>query len=275
MEFICTYPDWRICPNYYMVLFHGPSRQSVLPDAFTPSNWTFNSPHEYVTVRATWTIHDPGRYNVYAYPQFIYCERWKDMDWPWEKATVQGSPFQLMVQTKPTEASIPSDIEGYGTCAANEVDVGRYLSTNASETNPQFAAMYEGLDRKFIWAPYKCKVPARTWRQALDMIPSAKHFLFVGDSQTRGGFCTRVWNSVHGTVYDSVCDSISSPGKYWDQRWGHKFTSVILEKNKNRAEERNISFTFLWVANDFDAVRSTLLSQTDPPPSHVVFNMGL
>ena len=275
MEFYCTYPDTDMCPPYYMVLFHGPSRQSVLPDAFTSTNWTFKSPHEYAVVRANWTIHDPGMYNVYVYPQFVYCKQWKGMDWPWQKATVQGSPFQLTVQSRRVDVTIPADAEGYETCTSEEIDQGRYLSTNASISNPRFAAMYEGSGRNFVWAPYKCKVPTRNAHQALDLIPTGKHFLFIGDSLTRGGFCTWIWEYVHGSVDGSVCDFKNAPSIYWDMKWGHKFTSVILEKNENRSEERNISFSFLWVAHNFDTVLPTLLSLTDPPPTHVVFNMGL
>lgn len=272
MEFSCTSPDEGMCPQYYMVLFDGPSRQNALPDIFTPLNWTNNSSHEYATVQAKWTIRDPGEYNVYAYPQFVYCEKWKEMEWSWEKAAVQGSPFELTVQRK---APRSGEGKGYGTCISEDIDDGRYLSTNASLSSPQFAAMYEGSGRKFVWAPYKCKIPPRNINQVLDLMPTAKHFLFIGDSQTRGGFCARIWERLHGTVSGSVCDYKNSPEEYWETKWGHKFTSIILEKNEKRLEQRNVSFSYLWVAHNFSDVIPTLLSLRNPPPTHVVFNMAL
>jgi len=275
MQFSCLYPEKSLCPPYYMVFFHGPSRQSVLPDAFTSLNWTVNSPHEFATVQATWTIHDPGHYNVYIYPQFVYCDIWQDMEFPWEKAAVQDTPFQLTVQPSP-HATTPDTQEGYGTCTTSEeIDHGRYLSTNIS-SNPRFTSMYAHSGRHFIWKPYTCNIPVRNIHEALDLIPSAKHFMFLGDSTTRGGFCTRIWQDLHGSVAGSVCDYKTDDGTvYWDLKWGHKFTSVLLEKNDNRQVERNVSFSFLWLADNFTEVGPTLLSLTEPPPSHVVFNMGL
>lgn len=270
MVFHCTFPDKSLCPPYYMVLFHGPTRQSVLPENFSELNWTYTSPDDFASVNAKWTIHDAGQYLVYAYPQFIYCGKWKEMEFPWEKATVQGTPLTISVipGTSATE-------EGYQVCSANDIDAGRYLSTNPKVSSKEFADMYAGSGRDFVWAPYKCKIPHRTITEAIDLMPPAKHFLFVGDSLTRGGFCARIWESLHGTVQGGVCDYKNSPAEYWDMKWGHKFTHKVFEKDDKRDVERNVSFSYLWVAHNFSTVVPTILTLTDPPPTHVVFNMGL
>lgn len=173
MVFHCTFPDKSLCPPYYMVLFHGPTRQSVLPENFSELNWTYTSPDDFASVNAKWTIHDAGQYLVYAYPQFIYCGKWKEMEFPWEKATVQGTPLTISVipGTSATE-------EGYQVCSANDIDAGRYLSTNPKVSSKEFADMYAGSGRDFVWAPYKCKIPHRTITEAIDLMPPAKHFLF-------------------------------------------------------------------------------------------------
>jgi hypothetical protein len=268
MVFNCTYPDQRLCPSYFMVLFHGPTRQSVLPDMFSQLNRTGDTPASQSTLTATWTINDPGEYKVYAYPQFVYCKQWETMDYPWEKASVEGSPFRITVLPAPSPLE-----EGYGTCSGGDADNGRYLSTADGIASTEFQDMYAGQGREFVFAPYKCKVPPRTIHQALSSIPSAKHFLFIGDSMTRGGFCTRIWEQLHGSVWGSVCDYKTNSAEYWDMKWGHKFTNVLLDEDTDH--QRNVSFSFLWVAHNFSSVVPTLLSLTDPPPTHVVFNMAL
>jgi hypothetical protein len=272
IHFTCTYPDKRLCPDYFMVLFHGPTRQNILPTNFSPVNWTYSRPDAIATLSATWTIHDKGEYKVYVYPQFVYCGQWDKMDYPWQKASVQGTPFSLTVKANP---NIVVE-EGYGACSAEDIDDGRYLSTDPAISPPEFTAIFSGttLSRSFVYAPYKCKIPPRTIREALPLIPSAKHFLFIGDSLTRGGFCTRIWEQLHGDVIGSVCDYKTNGENYWDMKWGHKFTNYVLDNENGSSEGRNISFSFLWVAHEFATIVPTLLN-LDPPPTHVVFNMGM
>lgn len=283
IQFTCTYPDKHLCPEYFMVLFHGPTRQNILPTNFSPVNWTYSAPGNVATLFAKWTIHDQGEYKVYAYPQFVYCGQWDKMDYPWQKASVQGTPFSLTV--KPGTVTLE---EGYGVCSSEDIDNGRYLSTDVSLSPPRFTDMFSGIasTRQFIYAPYKCKIPPRTIRKALSLIPKANHFVFIGDSLTRGGFCTRIWEQLHGDVIGSVCDYKTNGENYWDMKWGHKFTHYIVDNDTDhkdsdadnedgtRTGSRNVSFSFLWVANEFGIVVPTLLS-LDPPPTHVVFNMGL
>lgn len=268
MTFHCTFPDYRLCPSSYIVLLHGPSRQSIPPELFAPRNWT-NEFNDYASVRVRWTIHDAGNYNVYAYPEFVNCSQWKNMDYPWNKAVVQGSPFQLSVTP-----SIHRE-EGHGACSDEDVDDGRYLSTDA--LSAKGILDYAGLGREFIYTPYKCKIPHRSIEEAVDLLPSAKHFLIIGDSTTRGGFCARMWESLHGTVNGSVCDYKNALSDYWDMKWGHKFTSKTFEKTEWRTAERNVRFSFLWVGHNFSDVLPALLDLAtgDSPPTHVVFNMGV
>lgn len=273
MSFHCIFPDHSLCPPYYTVMFHGPTRQTVSPENFTPSDKK-NPPFTYGTVEATWSIDDPGEYTVYAYPDFVYsdrsktlfCREWKTMQFPWNKAAVENTPFRLVV--KPTKQRE----EGYGDCSPHDLKVGRYLSTDASLSSQRFADMYAHTGRQFVWAPYNCKIPHRRVHEAIRSITSAKNILVIGDSTSRGYFCTRIWEDVHGTTKDTVCDYIRHDQTYWDQDVGHKFTWKMFEDENG---QRNVSFTFLWSPVWFHNKKAVpVLLALDPSPTHIVFTVG-
>ena len=250
-------------------MFHGPSRQTILPENFTSMTKTHNSLDDYYSVHASWIIHDPGIYKVYAYPVFVNSTQWEEMEYPWQRATVEGTPFRLEVKPAP----VP-EVEGFGNCSADMKDIanGRYIS---STMNQEVSQLYNTSGREFIWAPYTCKIPHRTIPEAILELPTAKHFLWIGDSTTRGPFCTRVWESVHGTVLGSECDYKSGSDSYWDMKWGHKFTHNTFD---NDPQNRNLSFSFLWFPYGLETIKEPLLAMKDParpPPTHVVFNFGL
>jgi hypothetical protein len=226
-----------------------------------------HSPFEYANVTATWTINDPGEYLVYAYPEFSFCGMWGQMQFPWYMAAVQGVPFQMQVIAAPS-----AEPEGYGTCSPDDIAHGRFLSTNGSISPKEFTDLYEHTEAQFAWAPYTCKIPHRNVSEAIKAIPTAKHFLWFGDSTSRGPFCAKVWEHVHGDVIDSVCDYKSGTTPYWEMKWGHKFTNKEYDFD---GEKRNISFTFLWTPDNMKTVLAPLLALKDPPPTHVIFNMGL
>lgn len=271
-----------MCPNYYLVMFHGPSRQTIPPQIFRPSNLKANTPFSWNIVEATWTIDDPGEYSVYAYPEFeyrrdsrrLYCKLWKEtMYYPWHKAAVKGCPIHLTVKQN---SNTTSDIEeGYGVCSPEDLRKARYRSTNSLISGQKFADFYNNTKRLFIWAPYKCKIPHRSVEQAITEIPSAKHIVLIGDSTMRGPFCTRIWENLHGTVHDSVCDYRQHNNTYWEQKWGHKFTWKLLKNMGSETGQRNVSFSFLWSPVWFQGRALPELLNMDPPPTHVVFNMGL
>ena len=214
MQFICTSPEPSFCPPYYMVLFHGPTKLSVTPEAFDQLNWTHSAPGEHAVVNAKFVIHDPGHYRVFAYPQFMKCDHWMDLQYPWHSATVQDCSLEITVIGKR-----PPPVEGYGICTTEQIDNGRYLSVNAS---PEFSSLYSHTNRSYIYAPYNCKIPHRTFLDAIKALPTAKHFAYFGDSTMRSPFCSRVWENLHGTVEDSLCDYLNSPMTYNDNKWGHK-----------------------------------------------------
>lgn len=204
---------------------------------------------------------------VYAYPEFSFCGIWSQMQFPWHKAAVMGVPFKMTVKSSPSP-----EPEEYGTCSPTDIINGRFLSTNTSISPKEFTDMYQDPNMSFAWAPYNCKIPHRTVPEAVKSIPSAKHFLWFGDSTTRGPFCAKVWEQIHGDVINSVCDYKSGTTPYWEMKWGHKFTHKVYEID---GEERNVSFSFLWTPDDMKTVLGPLLSLKDPPPTHVIFNMGL
>lgn len=255
MTFQCTSLNSTICPQSYMVLFHGPSRQNVLPEMFSPVD------AESETIRATWIINDPGEYSVYVYPEFRYC-LYSETDLSWNAASVEHSPFKITVQP-----NSPPLIDGYGSCFSSaDVLAGRYLSTNSLTLSSIFA----NSSRAFAWAPYKCKIPPRTAAQALDLMPSAKHVVFIGDSLSRGGFCARIWGSIRGSIEGSVCDYLTNFYEYIERKWEAKHTWRVIE---NHNEARNVSVSLCWAPVDLSDIPPPSLFL--PPPTHVVFNQGM
>ena len=265
MEFTCTSPERKLCPTYYTVLFHGPTRLNVDPELFGPLNWTHKSVYEYATVSAHFTIHDPGQYQVYAYPELYYCSQWKSLDFPFQRAAVEGSPWDLTVFPKHIGDNTDA-AEGFGACTAEQIHDGRYLSVNSSS---EFHNMYQHTGRSFIYAPYKCKIPARTVPQAISSIQGVKHILYIGDSVMRNPFCKLNWKGLHGTVDDTACDPRSQ-----EFHRSHKFTSTGLEVD---GQLTTVNVSFIWT-QDWDYFKEhnvEIVLKMDPPPTHVVINFGL
>lgn len=248
--------DPASCPSSYIVLFQGISRQTISPERFIQHKWY----HGLIT--AKWTLEDEGMYLVYAYPEFMFCNRWERKDVFWNAAAVQTTPLKITVLPPKNPREI-----GYGTCSAAQIPWGRYLSTSS---NTLSKISDSSSNRKFIWTPFACKIPMRTTLQALDSLPSAQHILFVGDSTTRGPFCALVWKQLHGSIQGGVCDFESNSQGYRDDKWGHKYTFKVLEHSG-----RNISVSFLWVP--YEQALQPFYEELEklPPPTHIVFNLGL
>jgi hypothetical protein len=267
MTFTCTNPDPKLCPTYYMVIFDGPSKLSIPPEQFSPLNWTTTTqPFTYAFLNVTFTIRDPGQYKVFAYPELYYCAQWLKLPYPWHKATVEGTPFDILVHP-PSH----STKERYGECtSAEQIEDGRYLSV---DTAPGFRQMYAHTKRSYIYAPHTCKIPARSVTSALSLIPEAKHILYIGDSVMRNPFCAVVWKDIHGTVANSSCDS-TPPKDGTDElkryHYSHKFTSVDVAG-------RNVLFSFLWSPGweHFQNHNAEVVLGMDTLPTHIVINFGL
>lgn len=268
ITFYCMAKDQSLCPSYYRLFFQGPTRQNVPPSNFSKVEKIENDRYSHVKVTARWTIYDAGEYLIYAYPEFGYCAQWLAMDWPFFKASVEGTPAPLRV----ISSRDPRE-EGYGACATSE-DVldGRYLSTDSSLSPEDFADHYKGLQRDFSWAPYSCKIPPRNnVTKFIASIPSAKNFVFMGDSTGRRTFCVKVMRHVHGTIKGTCCDDSDFAG-YEETKFHHKYSYKEFEMDNG--ETRNVSFNFLWTAQGFEFVKDELLKMT-PGPTHIVFNVGL
>jgi hypothetical protein len=261
--------DQSLCPPYYRLFFQGPTRQSVPPGNFSDVQAIENDRYNFAKVTATWTIHDPGEYLIYAYPEFSYCAQWSAMEWPFFKASVQGTPAPLTVlpSRSPRE-------EGYGVCATlDQVIDGRYLSTNNSLAPSAFTDLYKEPQREFAWAPYSCKIPPRNnLSEFISSMPSARNVVFMGDSTVRGPFCQKVIRHVHGTIKGTVCDDWDLAGHDNTKYHEHKFTHKVF--GMDNGGTRNVSFTYLWVDQGFQFVKHQLLHM-DPRPTHIVFNVGL
>jgi hypothetical protein len=264
MRFTCSNPSRKLCPRNYMVLFQGPTKLSAPPEIFEALNSTYVPPSTYGSVHARWTVQDPGLYRVYVYPELPYCSQWNNLEYPWQKAMVEGSPFDVLVTP-----GANSHTEGYGSCSPEQIYAGRYLSVDHSlPTSIELSAMYSRTDRTYVYAPYACKIPPRTVHQAAISIRSAQHFVFVGDSVTRSTFCARIWQDLHGreSIFDTSCDPNTD-----SYHFSHKFTHIVLEEEH---QPRNVSFSFLWATTSDDLDLTTFLS-LNPPPTHVVMSFGL
>src|SRR5947207_7254956 len=183
MTFRCTSSNLSVCPSSYMVLFHGPSRQVVLPEMFSSIDRKIG--------KAKWTIQDPGEYSFYAYPEFIRCHKWVHMEYPWHAASVQNTPRKILVRGVSAK-------DGREVCSTDDARVGRYLPSNSSELSKYTYTniLREHPPRTFAWAPYKCKIPPRSIHDALKAIPSMNHILFMGDSTVRTTFCFGIWEQI-------------------------------------------------------------------------------
>ena len=104
-----------------IVMFHSPSRTQ----RHSTFNWTAHAPEDYANTQATWRLNDPGEYLIYIYSEFMICRAWKDMDYPWFKASAEGTPVRLIVQP----ALMPFFEEGFVICSENDTTHGRYLAT--------------------------------------------------------------------------------------------------------------------------------------------------
>jgi len=258
MEFVCTNPNEKMCPTYYQVLFHGPTKLSVPPENFGELNRTNQSPFKYASLKAAYTILDPGQYRVYAYPELYYCSQWNKMEYPWHRGMVEGCPIDIRVL--PGSKKV---VEGWGSCTSKTIHDGRYVAVDSS---PELSEMYQHTNRSYIYAPYDCKIPARSIPQALAELPSAKHILYIGDSVTRNPFCNHIWRRIHGTVMDSACDPARESYHY-----SHKFTSITVD------DGRQVNFSFLWSPGweTFRTKNVEILLAMDPLPTHIVMNFGL
>src|SRR5271169_6046262 len=98
MRFTCSKPEEQLCPEYYILVFHGPTKEAVPPNRFSPLVWTQNVPYELAELSVTHTLNTPGEYWVYAYPELYYCSQWNNLKYPWMKAAVEGTPFKLIVK---------------------------------------------------------------------------------------------------------------------------------------------------------------------------------
>jgi hypothetical protein len=278
--FHCTNPEPSLCPRYYNVFFHGPSRVGIPPENFKKLNST--SRLTFGTIQAEYTIMDPGEYWVYAYPDFVYsqeestlhCKKWKEeMKFPWHELAVEGIPIRFSVNPNPDKVIE----EGWDECPPTDINgtSGRYLSTNAS-IYPRFASLFKNTTRHFIWSPFRCKIPTRSVFDAVAQTPSMKNLLVIGDSTARAYFCTRIWEGIHGDPKGTLCDYITHNQSYWDQTYGHKFTWKLFENEDTGNHDRNVSFSYTWApfwGHNSWKIKPVIL-ELNPPPSHVVYTLG-
>jgi len=190
------------------------------------------------------------------------------MEYPWQKASVTGTPLQLNVLPN-TLLDHSDSVDDYGVCnSTDDAMNGRFLSTNAEVSSSRFADMFNNVARReFSWAPYKCKIPARTTEEALNALPSARHILWIGDSTFRGPFHQKLLRSLSGNSEETVTRSHDDA------------FSWALIKDPETGDIRNISFSRIFAHKGIEDMLSTVeslsTSYTEPKPTHVVFNMGL
>jgi hypothetical protein len=121
----------------------------------------------------------------------------------------------------------------------------------------------------YLFKPTTCDLPTREINEVVALLPTARHFLFVGDSVVRGAFCSLVWPQIHGSVIGSACDYITDHDIYYSTavKRSHRSTTKVFK-------DRNITFTQVFANSEFDVLIAGLKNITEPP-THIVFNMGL
>ncbi|KAI5478723.1 hypothetical protein MNV49_004648 [Pseudohyphozyma bogoriensis] len=269
----CGHPDVEShCAGAYRVLFVGPS---LVSPPWVNSHEKFKGDPR--RIRVNFTIHDPGRYSVYAYPEHDKCDHWQTNGEPlYNKMVAQGSPIKLdVVGAAPVEESTPCPPD----VASREV--GRWISkahlnpAHLNPTSPYYhwlsgaleptSSAAEATTYSHIWAPFHCKIEHHSLRQWVE-IAKPDNVLFIGDSVIRDFFCLVLWVGLGGpekgdcTFSDRVVEG------------GYHTSNKFLQHL--RRDGGASTFRFLWLPEgDLSKLNDYLA--TEPKMTHVVFGVSL
>ncbi|GAO46842.1 hypothetical protein SAICODRAFT_29883 [Saitoella complicata NRRL Y-17804] len=268
----CTYAaeeGW--CPSSYILWFRGLTSLVVPHDPHHIC--VLDSQNK--TVGITYAIKDPGVYEVWAWPEYEDCERFKEMKYPLSNALVQGTPYKITV-----EGAAPE--EGYGVCVEDAPE-GRWVSTehtDRSHKSDAWARSYQNSHghwrNAFIYQPYSCK-RAATSPATLDdpSLSDVKHVLYIGDLTTRGPYCAHTYPMFHDGKIDGPC-AYTHDYEFWKEYQMQLTRSFTCRTPKGKDTAWSLLFQGEPGRPAYHVqALERLLEHPLGPPSHVVVNFGL
>ncbi|KAL7271366.1 hypothetical protein RUND412_005889 [Rhizina undulata] len=279
LELECIHQEEKYCPPAYYVQFYGPTTMPIPITGFRQISKRI--------VKANMTLNEPGNYNVYAWPNDPQCQQWQSEEIPPPqqvyRQAVQGCPHKLQVIGISDGAGNGAvRVDTHRKCENyEEILDGRWINKNnvvpemirqysfgQFHPNQSVAEQYslENFEQsRYIYSPYDCKIPHRSILNAIEDLPSAKHFLFIGDSVARGYVCTRIFKDLFGADNLGVCE-FHPESKVWEH--GNK-QAEWTHPNGNRT----VNVTLAFPHRDINEMWPFLDSLT-PKPDFVAFNMG-
>ncbi|KAH0613520.1 uncharacterized protein H6S33_005406 [Morchella sextelata] len=273
----CNHEDIKYCPPNYNIQLYGPTAASVPITALSKVNSR--------TVEAAMVLHEQGEYQVYAWPNYPNCtELQGDPDAAkLYKQSVGGTPHLLIAQRGP----FPIGRDKYDVHRAcksyEEVLDGRWINHDLVESSMRTTYSYgefhpsqvsiaenslpDSADHsRYVYSPYDCKIPHRSFADVLDEAPALSHVVFIGGSVARGYVCARAFPDLFGNDEGTgVCE---------------QHPEMPLLEHGNRAatrtyssfQGRKVDVTFAFVGARFsDAVKRLDKLKT---PQAVVFDVG-
>ncbi|KAM0790388.1 hypothetical protein ACM66B_003270 [Microbotryomycetes sp. NB124-2] len=270
LTFECTHSSIKDrCPSSYRVLADGPTMAS--------SSWTNSSERLSPTlVRVHLTVHDPGQYWLYAWPEHEGCDAWTTLNLPYNKLAVRDSPVSLIVEGSPSRdlAEICSSTD------AINLD-GRWIRKDAIATahtrsltshfwwshrlsvpvsTDEHATLYE-----HTFAPYNCKLAQQTLYEWVELV-KPRSLLAIGDSVLRDPFCLILHKNLRqGAKIDSQC--------HWSDSAEYHTSNKQLQHV--RADGNTTDVTFHWNPQGDTDVLADFLRSLRQPPSHVYLSIAL
>lgn len=263
VRFKCLWHAADLCPKRYIVVVRGPTIYSpALTDMEMEAGGTV------VTVKLR--VPEPGHYELFAWPDFETCpHHWRDnMKYPVNRGQVMGTPAPLVVTGPPavTDALGPCSLAG---SESNGRSPGRWIAKDALRSRYGRAAWATSFPQKqhYIYQPYGCKRPHRTAAAAIDRAPSVKNILFVGDSVTRGAFCSQVWPQLSAShTADGNCKFVNDAVLYHAAPKDMQYTTP---------DHRTVGLAFRFVDDHPNNNLEKLAMAGASSPSHIVANLGL
>lgn len=216
-------------------------------------------------------VPEPGHYELFAWPDFEACpHHWREnMKYPVNRGQVMGTPAPLVV------TGTPAVSDGLGPCSlagseSSGRSLGRWIAKDALRPRygrADWATSFPG-EQRYIYQPYSCKRTHRTARAAIDGARSVKNVLFVGDSVTRGAFCSQVWPQLSAShTADGGCKFVNDAALYHVAPKDMQYTT---------ADHRTVGLSFRFVDNrPNDGLEKLTTAGGLPEPSHIVANLGL
>lgn len=229
-------------------------------------------------------LHEEGEYQVYAWPNYPNCTALQEGDpdaAKLYKQSVGGTPHLLIAQRGPFPIGRDKHDVHRACKSYEEVLDGRWINHDLVEASMRSTYSYGEFHpsqvslaenslpdhSRYVYSPYECKIPHRSFTDVLDEVPALRHVVFIGGSVARGYVCARAFPELFGSDDSTgVCKQ-------------HPQMSLLEHGNQAATRtysspqgERKVDVTFAFVGGRFrDAVKRLDKLET---PQIVVFDVG-